>query len=59
MSDKLVSPLCLLGLLTTSESALEIGGFIGPRFLPPRSLVRGNKGLSVYYSYSVEELTQI
>ena len=61
MSEKLVSPLCLLGLLSTSGEypALEIGRFLGQRRLPPRSLVRGNKGLSVYYSCSVEKLTRI
>lgn len=47
MSDRLVSPLCLLGLLSTSELSVEVGGFMGRRCLPPRSLVRGNKGLCV------------
>lgn len=27
MSDELISPLCLLGLLSTTELAVEIGGF--------------------------------
>lgn len=48
-----------MGLLNTSELSVEVGGFMGQSCLPPRSLIRGNEGLSVYYNCKVEKLAQI